>query len=530
MAQNGSLLGQQIGRYKILERVGQGGTAHVYKARHVKTNRLVALKTLNLDKSDDPGVLKRFRREVRALQKLDHPHIVKYYDFLDVRAGTFLVMEFIEGTTLQERLSNARRRGRRLPVRTIVSVIQQAAAALDYAHAQGMIHRDVKPANILLDENGDVHLTDFGLVLFRGSSQQTTTGAILGTPQYMAPEQAMSSRSATPQTDVYSLGICVYEMLTNTIPFSGDMPINVVLQHIQDTVPPPRKVDKRIPVKVERVVMKALKKEPQDRYATPGDFAAALGEVLRLPEKSTAAPRRKSAARKPSGARAAARARTKTGSRSAPAREKGSRSASRPAGQQTPGRIGWRLLLGLAALLLLLGAAGLWLSRAGGPEGLRARVETALSGPAGAGGELPPPTVPAEVDFRLATVRLLSPNEVDCNNQVPVFHLRAMDLAGRPLDNIRLDVFWNEGRVPDLNSGWNAPGYVKATLSRGTFQARVLGDVPPFGDRRYSSEVTAPLSTVDPPRELLEAAGYCPGGRCRQCATYSYEVIFQRQW
>jgi hypothetical protein len=145
-------------------------------------------------------------------------------------------------------------------------------------------------------------------------------------------------------------------------------------------------------------------------------------------------------------------------------------------------------------------------------------------------GQVRPPAPTAAVEFRMTSLRLLSAAEVSCQNLVPVFHLRALDAAGTPLDNIRLDVFWNEGRIPGLNSGWNAPGYVKATLSRGTFQAQVLSDVPPFGERTYTSDVTPPLSTVSPPIELLEAAGYCQSGLCQECATYSYEIVFQRQW
>ncbi|MFQ5610986.1 MAG: serine/threonine protein kinase [Anaerolineae bacterium] len=568
MAESGSLVGKQIKRYKIIERVGKGGMAHVYKARQVKTGQIVALKAVSLEKSDDPSIRKRFRREVQALKRLKHPHIVKYYDFLEARAGNFLVMEFIAGTTLQERLLNARRRGRKLPTQTVVKIVQQVAQALDYAHQRGMIHRDVKPANILLDEKGSVHLTDFGLVLIQDSSQHTTTGAIIGTPQYMAPEQAMSSNSAGPQTDVYSLGICVYEMLTNTVPFSGETPINVVLQHIRDTVPPPRTINKRLTLKVDRAVMKALKKDPQDRYATSGEFARALTAALLPKPKAATTARRKSAttSARPRSAgrakatpRAAARARAKP----APARTSRPRAAAHPkktgsrskTGPARPSRVRRWVLAGL--LLLGLIGVGLWLGRNGLPVGLEgvagqvsslsdtiggapgpaeevgqetrpAQTSTATASPIPAALVTPSPA--AAVDFRLATVRLLPETEVACGNQVPVFHLRTMDLGGDPIDNIRLDVFWNEGRIPDLNSGWNAPGYVKATLSKGTFQARVLRDVPPFGERRYTSEVTPPLSTVSPPRNLLAEAGYCPGGACKQCATYSYEIIFQRQW
>ena len=269
------LTGKQLGPYQIISALGEGGMAAVYKAYQPAMDRYVALKVLPRHFASDPQFIARFQQEAKILAKLQHPHILPVHDFGDAEGYTYIVMPYVETGTLTDVLQ-----GQPLSLSQIRSIISQVGAALDYAHARGLIHRDVKPSNILVDESGNCLLTDFGLAkMVEGSAALTTSGAIMGTPAYMSPEQGMGQK-LDGRSDIYSLGVILYEMASGRTPYSAETPMAVVIKHISDPLPPPRTVNPVLPEAVERVILKALAKQPQDRYATAGEFVRALQSVI----------------------------------------------------------------------------------------------------------------------------------------------------------------------------------------------------------------------------------------------------------
>jgi len=256
--------------------LGEGGMARVYLARHYLLNTPAAVKVLEARGEPGPDQAERFRREARNLFRLKHPHVVEFLEFGVLENLRYLAVEHVDGADLGWVLRQYRRRGERVPVAEGVEVLRQAAAALDYVHDQGIVHRDVKPSNILLDRRGRALLTDFGLAL---SSSETSQGAVFGSANYVSPEQALSSEQAVAQSDLYSLGVVAYEILLGRIPFEGDTPIAVALKHMNDPVPPPRTVDPDFPPALEDVLLRALAKSPQDRWPSSSEFARALGEA-----------------------------------------------------------------------------------------------------------------------------------------------------------------------------------------------------------------------------------------------------------
>ena len=272
------LTGRQFGPYRIVGPLGEGGMAAVYKAYQPSMDRNVALKVLPRHFASDAQFVARFQREAKILAKLQHPHILPVHDFGEAGGYTYIVMPFVPTGTLAAIL-----KGRPLPLSRIESIVTQVGAALNYAHARGLIHRDLKPSNILVDESGNCLLTDFGLArILEGAATLTATGAIMGTPAYMSPEQGLGEK-LDPRTDIYSLGVVLYEMTTGRVPFSAETPMAVVVKHINDPLPMPRKLNQSLPEAVERVILKALAKSPADRYQTAGEFvkglAAAVGEA-----------------------------------------------------------------------------------------------------------------------------------------------------------------------------------------------------------------------------------------------------------
>jgi serine/threonine protein kinase len=265
-----SFVGQTLGAYRILERVGRGGMATVYKAYQPSLDRYVALKVLPAHLTDEAGFAERFRREARAVAKLEHPHILPVHDYGQEGDLTYIAMRYVEGGTLKDLC------GKPLELRLIVDLIGQIGGALDHAHERGIVHRDVKPSNVLLDRGNWALLTDFGVArMVEGTQDLTGTGVGVGTPAYMSPEQGQGKK-VDRRSDVYSLGVVLYEMLTGRVPYEADTPIAVVMKHINDPLPLPRKVNPRVPEVVERVVLKALAKSPEDRYQTAGEMARAL--------------------------------------------------------------------------------------------------------------------------------------------------------------------------------------------------------------------------------------------------------------
>jgi len=269
------LEGQILGKYRVLEPLGRGGMARVYRAYHPQLDRYVALKVLRSDLVEDAEFLARFRREARAIATLRHSNIVQVFDS-DVEENIYyIVLELLEGDTLKTRLNDYRVRDEHMPLGEIVRVMLDVLDGLAYAHSEGMVHRDLKPANILLTKRGEAVITDFGIAQIVGSTQHTASGALMGTLNYMAPEQGLEGQSDV-RSDIYSMGIMLYEMLTQRVPFDADTPLAVLMKHLNDPLPLPRQIEPGIPEPFERVVLKALSKRPADRHQTAEEMAEAL--------------------------------------------------------------------------------------------------------------------------------------------------------------------------------------------------------------------------------------------------------------
>lgn len=264
---------QSFGKYITTRVLGRGGMATVYEARDPMLDRRVAIKVIHPHLASETGFGERFRREARLVASLRHPHIVQLYDY-DVENGQpFMVMESLDGGSLKDRLAGLRAQGETMPLDEIERVLSALASALDYAHVRGAIHRDIKPSNVLFTPTGEPVLTDFGIAkILSDTVQFTLTGGVVGTPAYMAPEQA-SNGVMDARTDLYSLGVVLYEMATGRIPFEGDSPTAVMLQHLTEPPPPPRQFNSGLPQAVEAVILKALAKDPNERFASAGEMA-----------------------------------------------------------------------------------------------------------------------------------------------------------------------------------------------------------------------------------------------------------------
>lgn len=276
MPGNDPLLGATLGSYEIIEAIGEGGMARIYKGFHAELKRYAAIKVVNWGLQEDPDFSERFRREAQAIASLRHPNIVQIFDFGKYEAGYFMVMEFIAGSDLAAHLRQLRKAHQLLSKEKIIKIAKDMAAALDYAHSRDVIHRDVKPSNIMLTPEGQSILTDFGLVMLPAQKSQATIGNTFGTPHYVAPEQAISSAAAVTASDIYSLGVILYEMVTGQLPFDDESPLSVALKHVSDMPTPPTVLNDDLPRAVEEVVLKAMAKQPADRFATVKEMASAL--------------------------------------------------------------------------------------------------------------------------------------------------------------------------------------------------------------------------------------------------------------
>ncbi len=255
-------VGENVGPYRIIEQLGQGGMATVYKAFHAALDRYVAIKALHPAFGEDPNFEARFQREARLVARLEHPHIVPIYDYAEHQGRPYLVMKFIEGETLKARLAQGP-----LTTAEITNVVESVGAALAYAHQQGILHRDIKPSNVLLGNDGHMWLADFGLARIAQAAESTlSSDMIMGTPQYISPEQAMGDRKLDEGTDIYSFGVMLYELVVGQVPFNADTPFSIIHDHIYSPLPMPRAINPKVPEPVERVLLKALAKERADRY------------------------------------------------------------------------------------------------------------------------------------------------------------------------------------------------------------------------------------------------------------------------
>ncbi|HOV78511.1 MAG TPA: Stk1 family PASTA domain-containing Ser/Thr kinase [Bacillota bacterium] len=265
----GKLLGN---RYEILEQLGGGGMAIIYKARDTFLNRMVTVKVLRPEYTGDEDFVRRFRREAQSVASLSHPNIVSIYDVGRESDIHYLVMEYVEG----DNLKNLIRSQGTIPPERAVEIAREITEALQHAHENNIVHRDVKPQNILITKGGRAKLTDFGIAREATNATLTQTDTIVGSVHYLSPEQARGE-TAGPRSDIYSLGIVLYEMVTGKLPFQGDTPIGVALKHIQEKPPSPSGLNPAVSLSLEKVINKAMAKIPSERYATARDMAADLG-------------------------------------------------------------------------------------------------------------------------------------------------------------------------------------------------------------------------------------------------------------
>ena len=265
--------GENVGAYRILAKLGQGGVATVYKAYHPALDRLVAIKVLHPAFKEDPNFLERFRREARVIAKLEHPNIVPIYDFSEHYEQPYLVMKYIEGETLKSRLARSP-----LDLKEGLRVVEAVGHALSHAHGKGVLHRDVKPSNILMDNGSGIYLADFGLARIAAAGESTlSSDMLMGTPQYISPEQAQGEKNLDPRTDIYSFGVVLYEIVVGRVPFQADTPFSIIHDHIYTPLPLPTRINPQVPASVERVLLKALAKSRDDRFDNVKSMVTAFG-------------------------------------------------------------------------------------------------------------------------------------------------------------------------------------------------------------------------------------------------------------
>lgn len=266
-------VGNQIDHYTLLHKLGQGGMSEVYQARDHQNNREVVLKFPHEDMMGDPATYERFRREVQIGTILTHPHIQKLYELAGEKYSPYLVLEYVDGCTLRELISKEAP----FPVEQAVSLGVQISQALGYAHANGVFHRDLKPENVIVTPQNQAKIMDFGIAFVEGA-RRITWGRLssqIGTPDYMAPEQIKGSRGDV-RTDIYALGIMIYEFLAGHPPFRGDNALSIMNQHVTANPPPLHRFNKHVPPALEEVIMKAIRRDPAQRWPTMEGFAHAL--------------------------------------------------------------------------------------------------------------------------------------------------------------------------------------------------------------------------------------------------------------
>jgi hypothetical protein len=390
------LLGHTLGPYQVLEKIGRGGMADVYKGFHPALNRYVAIKIVGQFLEADPSFAQLFQREAQAIASLRHPSIVQVFDFGVQSFGSpadtapYLVMEYVQGRDLRAEMKQRHAAGEPFTPGEVLHLLSQVADALDYAHQHGVVHRDVKPGNILITDDGRAILSDFGLAMLSKRASQISSGQSFGTPEYIAPEQAIDSRAAGPQSDIYSLGVILYEMVTGCLPFEDESPLSLALKHINQQPTPLRNHVPDLPEAVEAVILKALAKEPADRFPSARAMFDALEQAWLAPAGPARAP-------SPSASPALGQ----TPSRSLPGRIR----ASLP--PLLRGRSG--LALGMAVLLVVGVLCRLASGRMGGSVALALATATAT----------PTSTAMPTATVRLAAMATASPTHTPTPTPTP---------------------------------------------------------------------------------------------------------------
>lgn len=350
--------GQMMGPYRLINEIGKGGMAIVWKAYHAAMDRYVAIKMLPFQFAQREEFLTRFRQEAKVIAKLEHPHILPVYDYGESEDIPYLVMRLLEAGTLTERIQAGT-----LGLAEIDRIFTQLADALAYAHEKGVIHRDIKPSNAMLDTRGEMFLTDFGIAkIVEGAVAHTATGTITGTPEYMSPEQAQGLK-IDQRTDIYSLGVVLYEMLTGQVPYHAETPIAVILKKIQDPLPPPSLVNPDIPDPLEPVLLKALTKDPADRFASMNDFLAAWKKAVaectptqQMQQEAVLAAKKAESLKRPSypGIPAGTRAPVSAGAVGKPLGEKAAQGEKAAPQPKKSGAVPWAWIFGGAGLMIIL--------------------------------------------------------------------------------------------------------------------------------------------------------------------------------
>lgn len=281
--QSGTILSE---RYKIYERIGIGGMASVYRAQDTHLGREVAIKIIHESLSGDDVFLQQFRNEAHAAANLNHPNIVAVYDIGEWEGRYFMVMEYVEGKTLKEIIRTYQNKEEHMPVERMLGIAIQICKGMGYAHRSGLVHCDMKPQNILVTTDDRAKITDFGISRAVSEATRTSSDVVWGTPQYFSPEQAAGD-PPSPASDVYSIGIIMFEMLGNTLPFKGESPTAIALKHLQAPPPHIRTINKRVPPQMAQIVHKILAKEPAGRYRTAGQLERILETYLKQSQEIT---------------------------------------------------------------------------------------------------------------------------------------------------------------------------------------------------------------------------------------------------
>ena len=285
-----TLIGQTLGKYEIIESVGSGGMAEVYRALQQPLEREVAIKVLHPHLTANEDIQNRFFREAKAIASLRHPHIIQIYDY-DVKGDTyFMAMEFLRGKSLEDYITQIYEASVQvppIPVSDALKITSDIAGALDYSHKHGMVHRDVKPANIMRTAEGNVILTDFGIATMLNATRITRDGSTSGTPAYMSPEQALGQQG-DHRSDIYSLGAVLYELVTGQQPFESDTLYGLIMKQVNEPPPPPTTINPTLSPLIERIIEKAMAKDPELRYQTAADFAADIDHVAQATQGNTA--------------------------------------------------------------------------------------------------------------------------------------------------------------------------------------------------------------------------------------------------
>ena len=268
--------GENVGAYQIIEQLGQGGMATVFKAYHPALDRDVAIKALHPAFMEEGGFLARFQREAKVVARMDHPNIVPIYDYAEHEGRPYLVMKYVEGETLKARLARGS-----LSKSELLDIVEAVGKALSYAHGEGILHRDIKPSNILLCKDGSIYLADFGLARIAELGASTLSGDMLmGTPHYISPEQARGESDLDKRTDVYSFGVVLYELIVGRVPFDSDTPFSIIHDHIYTPLPLPSEINPQVPDHIQKFLLKALFKDKEDRFATVEEMVTVFRKAI----------------------------------------------------------------------------------------------------------------------------------------------------------------------------------------------------------------------------------------------------------